>query len=40
MQETSADISAATRDFGWEPKVTVAEGVPKFVEWFKEYNRL
>jgi UDP-glucuronate 4-epimerase len=40
MQETSADITAATRDFGWEPKVTVAEGVPKFVEWFKEYNRL
>jgi len=40
MQETSADITAATRDFGWEPKVTVEEGVPKFVEWFKEYNRL
>jgi len=40
MQETSADISEAVRDFGWQPKVTVAEGVPKFVEWFKEYNRL
>ena len=40
MQETSADITAATRDFGWEPKVTVEEGVPKFVEWFKSYNRL
>jgi UDP-glucuronate 4-epimerase len=40
MQETSADITEATRDFGWQPKVTVEEGVPKFVEWFKEYNRL
>jgi UDP-glucuronate 4-epimerase len=40
MQETSADITDATRDFGWQPKVTVEEGVPKFVEWFKEYNRL
>ena len=40
MQETSADISDAMRDFDWQPKVTVAEGVPKFVEWFKEYNRL
>jgi UDP-glucuronate 4-epimerase len=40
MQETSADISEAMRDFGWQPKVTVEEGVPKFVQWFKEYNRL
>jgi UDP-glucuronate 4-epimerase len=40
MQETSADITDAMRDFDWEPKVTVAEGVPKFVQWFKEYNRL
>jgi len=40
MQETSADITDTMRDFGWEPKVTVEEGVPKFVEWFKEYYRL
>ncbi|TMJ27976.1 MAG: NAD-dependent epimerase/dehydratase family protein [Alphaproteobacteria bacterium] len=40
MQETSADISDTVRDFGWEPQVTVEEGVPKFVEWFKAYNRL
>ena len=40
MQETSADISDTVRDFGWEPKVSVEEGVPKFVEWFKTYNRL
>jgi UDP-glucuronate 4-epimerase len=40
MQETSADITAAGRDFGWAPKVTVDEGIPKFVEWFRSYNRL
>jgi UDP-glucuronate 4-epimerase len=40
MQETSADIGAMTRDFGWTPKVTVEEGIPKFVEWFRSYNRL
>ncbi|TAJ37932.1 MAG: NAD-dependent epimerase/dehydratase family protein [Reyranella sp.] len=40
MQETAADISATTRDFGWQPKVTVEEGVPLFVDWFKGYNRL
>ena len=40
MQETSADITATTRDFGWAPKVAVEEGIPKFVEWFRGYNRL
>ena len=40
MQETAADISDTTRDFGWTPKVPVEEGIPKFVEWFKAYNRL
>jgi UDP-glucuronate 4-epimerase len=40
MQETSADISAASRDLGWRPKVAVEEGIPKFVEWFRSYNRL
>ncbi len=40
MQETSADITDTERDFGWTAKVPVEEGIPKFVEWFKEYNRL
>jgi UDP-glucuronate 4-epimerase len=40
MQETAADIADTTRDFGWTPKVPVEEGIPRFVAWFKEYNRL
>jgi UDP-glucuronate 4-epimerase len=40
MQETAADITDTTRDFGWTPKVSVEEGIPKFVEWFKSYHRL
>jgi UDP-glucuronate 4-epimerase len=40
MQETSADITATTREFGWAPKVAVEDGIPKFVEWFRTYNRL
>jgi UDP-glucuronate 4-epimerase len=40
MPETAADIDATTRDFGWSPKVTVDRGIPLFVDWFKEYNRL
>jgi len=40
MLETAADIADTIRDFGWTPKVAVEEGIPKFVEWFKAYNRL
>lgn len=40
MQETSADITDTEREFGWAPKVPVEEGIPKFVDWFKTYNRL
>ncbi len=40
LLQTAADISETTRDFDWKPKVTVDEGIPKFVEWFKKYNRL
>ena len=40
MQETAADNTDTTRDFGWTPKVTVEQGIPLFVDWFKSYNRL
>jgi UDP-glucuronate 4-epimerase len=40
LQETAADITETTRDFGFTPKVTVEEGIPLFVDWFKSYNRL
>ncbi|WP_421999781.1 NAD-dependent epimerase/dehydratase family protein [Reyranella sp.] len=40
MQETEADIAATTQAFGWTPKVPVEEGIPRFVDWFREYNRL
>ena len=39
VQETAADISDTTRDFGWTPKVSVEEGIPSFVDWFKTYYR-
>jgi len=40
MLETAADIAATTREFGWTPKTGVEEGIPRFVAWFKDYNRL
>src|SRR4051794_10927642 len=40
VKETFADISAIERDHGFAPKTTIDEGVPRFVEWYKEYHRL
>jgi UDP-glucuronate 4-epimerase len=40
MLATSADITRTVQDFGWTPKVSVEEGIPKFVEWFRSYNQL
>ena len=34
---TYADSTALERDFGFTPRVTLREGLRKFVEWYKEY---
>ena len=33
--ETFADISALKKDFGYEPKTDLDEGMAKFLDWFK-----
>jgi nucleoside-diphosphate-sugar epimerase len=33
---TTLDISAAKKDLGYRPKVSVAEGVIRFLNWWKE----
>jgi UDP-glucuronate 4-epimerase len=38
VKESFADIEAIRRDLGFEPTTSIDVGVPKFVEWFKEYN--
>ena len=38
VRETYADISAAQRDFGFDPKTSIAEGIPKFVAWYRSYH--
>lgn len=40
VRDTYADIEAGTRDFGFAPKTSIAEGLPKFVEWYKAYHAL
>jgi UDP-glucuronate 4-epimerase len=35
---TYADIDASIRDLGFQPKTTIEEGLPKFVQWFRDYH--
>jgi len=37
VKETYADIEATRRDFGFEPKTSIDEGIPRLVEWYREY---
>ena len=38
VAETCADIEAIRRDLGFEPRTTIDEGVPRFVDWYKSYH--
>ncbi len=40
VEATYADIAAATRDFGYLPKTTIDEGLPRFVAWYRDYHKL
>jgi UDP-glucuronate 4-epimerase len=36
VKETYADIEASRRDLDFEPKTSIAEGIPRFVSWFRD----
>jgi UDP-glucuronate 4-epimerase len=38
VPKTYADIEAIRRDRGYEPTTSIDVGIPRFVEWFKEYH--
>jgi UDP-glucuronate 4-epimerase len=38
VRDTFADIGAIHRDLGFEPRVTIAQGVPSFVQWYRNYH--
>jgi UDP-glucuronate 4-epimerase len=38
VRDTYADISAIQRDLGFEPKTTIDEGIPRFVDWYRGYH--
>ena len=40
VPKTSADIEASRRDLGYEPTTPIDVGIPKFVDWYKDYHRV
>jgi UDP-glucuronate 4-epimerase len=40
VQATYADIEASRRDLDFAPTTPIAEGIPRFVAWFREYHDL
>jgi UDP-glucuronate 4-epimerase len=40
VERTYADIEASRRDLGFEPRVPISEGIPKFIDWYKTYHRI
>ncbi len=37
VESTYADITASRRDLGFEPTTPISVGVPKFVDWYKDF---
>ncbi len=40
VPETFADIASSQRELDFQPRTTIAEGIPKFIAWFREYHGL
>jgi UDP-glucuronate 4-epimerase len=40
VPRTYADIEAISADLGYQPTTSIEEGVPQFVNWYKDYHRL
>lgn len=39
VSETYADIDASREVFGYNPKTPISQGIPRFVEWYKNYHQ-
>ncbi len=40
VEATHADIEESRRDLGFEPQITIDEGLPRFVAWYRDYYGL
>ena len=38
--KTSANIDESKRELNFNPKTSVDEGIPKFIEWYKQYYKI
>ena len=38
VAESFADIEASRRDLGFAPKIAIADGLARFVAWYKDYH--
>jgi UDP-glucuronate 4-epimerase len=38
VQATYADITAIQQDLGFQPSTSIDVGVPKFVDWYRDYH--
>lgn len=39
VHETYAEISQTRKDFSFEPKVSLKEGIERFSKWYREFNK-
>ena len=37
VTETCAHVTDATADFGPKPIINIADGLPKFIRWYREF---
>jgi UDP-glucuronate 4-epimerase len=40
VPETFADIGAISGDLGYAPTTTIAQGIPNFVNWYRDYHKI
>ena len=40
VAKTSANIDESKRELNFNPKTSIDEGVPKFIEWYKQYYKI
>ncbi len=40
VTDTFADISAIQEELGYQPATTIDQGIPRFVQWYRDYHSL
>ena len=40
VSETFADLGAIKRDLGFKPLTSIDEGIPRFVDWYRDYHEV